>query len=55
MSTPPSADARAPQRQRGRLRVAAILEAGAEAFREKGYDAVTMTEIAARSGATFGK
>jgi AcrR family transcriptional regulator len=51
---PSSADARAPQRQRGRLRVAAILEAGAEAFREKGYDAVTMTEIAARSGATFG-
>jgi AcrR family transcriptional regulator len=47
-------DARAPQRQRGRLRVAAILEAGAQAFREKGYDAVTMTEIAARSGTTFG-
>ena len=54
MSMPPSADARAPQRHRGRLRVAAILEAGAEAFREKGYDAVTMTEIAARSGTTFG-
>jgi AcrR family transcriptional regulator len=54
MSIPPSADARAPQRQRGRLRVAAILEAGAAAFREKGYDAVTMTEIAARSGTTFG-
>ncbi|MBV8796298.1 MAG: TetR/AcrR family transcriptional regulator [Hyphomicrobiales bacterium] len=54
MSIPPSADARAPQRQRGRLRVAAILEAGAAAFREKGYDAVTMTEVAARSGATFG-
>jgi AcrR family transcriptional regulator len=54
MSIPPSSDARAPQRQRGRLRVAAILEAGAAAFREKGYDAVTMTEIAARSGATFG-
>src|SRR5580692_9497131 len=36
------------------LRVAAILEAGAEAFREKGYDAVTMTEIAVRSGTTFG-
>ncbi|HEY1862378.1 MAG TPA: helix-turn-helix domain-containing protein [Roseiarcus sp.] len=34
--------------------MAAILEAGAEAFREKGYDAVTMTEIAARSGTTFG-
>jgi AcrR family transcriptional regulator len=54
MSIPPSADARAPQRQRGRLRVAAILEAGAAAFREKGYDAVTMTEIAVRSGTTFG-
>jgi AcrR family transcriptional regulator len=54
MSISPSADARAPQRQRGRLRVAAILEAGAAAFREKGYDAVTMTEIAARSGTTFG-
>ncbi len=54
MSISPPADARAPQRQRGRLRVAAILEAGAAAFREKGYDAVTMTEIAARSGTTFG-
>ncbi len=54
MSMPTSADARAPQRQRGRLRVAAILEAGAAAFREKGYEAVTMTEIAARSGTTFG-
>src|ERR1700726_5115167 len=54
MSISPSVDARAPQRQRGRLRVAAILEAGAAAFREKGYDAVTMTEIAARSGTTFG-
>jgi AcrR family transcriptional regulator len=54
MSMSSSADARAPQRQRGHLRVAAILEAGAAAFREKGYDAVTMTEIAARSGTTFG-
>jgi AcrR family transcriptional regulator len=54
MSISPSVDARAPQRQRGRLRVAAILEAGAAAFRDKGYDAVTMTEIAARSGTTFG-
>jgi AcrR family transcriptional regulator len=54
MSTSPLADARAPQRLRGRLRVAAILEAGAAAFREKGYDGVTMTEIAARSGTTFG-
>jgi AcrR family transcriptional regulator len=50
----PSPDARAPQRLRGHLRVAAILDAGAAAFREKGYDAVTMTEIATRSGTTFG-
>lgn len=49
-----SGDARTPQRRRGHLRVAAILDAGAVAFREKGYDAVTMTEIAARSGTTFG-
>ncbi len=53
-SASPTADARAPQRLRVRLRVAAILAAGAAAFREKGYDAVTMTEIAARSGTTFG-
>ena len=54
MSMSPSAGARAPQRRRGYLRVAAILEAGAAAFREKGYDTVTMTEIAARSATTFG-
>ncbi len=46
--------ARAPKRQRGRLRVAAILEAGREVFTEKGYDAATMTEIAARSGTAIG-
>jgi AcrR family transcriptional regulator len=46
--------ARPPKRQRGRLRVAAILAAGREVFREKGYDATTMTEIAARSGTAIG-
>src|SRR5580700_1880869 len=46
--------ARAPKRQRGRLRVAAILQAGREVFMEKGYDAATMTEIAARSGTAIG-
>jgi AcrR family transcriptional regulator len=50
----PNAIARAPKRQRGRLRVAAILAAGREVFREKGYDATTMTEIAARSGTAIG-
>ena len=39
-----------PKRQRGHVRVAAIMKAGAELFAEKGYDATTMTEIASRSG-----
>jgi len=34
--------------------VAAILAAGREVLREKGYDATTMTEIAARSGTAIG-
>jgi AcrR family transcriptional regulator len=54
MSMTRSLDAREPQRRRGHQRVAAILEAGATVFREKGYDAATMTEIAARSGTAFG-
>lgn len=45
---------RAPQRQRGRERVAALLKAGEEIFAEKGFDAATMTEIAARAGASIG-
>jgi AcrR family transcriptional regulator len=48
------AAARAPKRQRGRLRVAAILQSAREVFMEKGYDAATMTEIAARSGTAIG-
>jgi AcrR family transcriptional regulator len=46
--------ARAPQRRRGRERVAALLQAAAACFLEKGYDAATMTEIAARAGAAIG-
>ena len=34
--------------------MAAILAAGREVLREKGYDATTMTEIAARSGTAIG-
>jgi AcrR family transcriptional regulator len=49
-----STTAREPKRQRGRLRVAAILDAGAAVFLEKGYDAATMTEIAARSNTAIG-
>jgi AcrR family transcriptional regulator len=36
------------------LRVAAILEAAAAVIAEKGYEATTMAEIAARSGAKIG-
>jgi AcrR family transcriptional regulator len=45
---------RIPQRKRGRERVAALLKAGAEIFFEKGYEAATMTEIAARASASIG-
>ena len=44
----------APKRRRGHLRVAAILQAAEELFAEKGYDAATMTEIAARSKTAIG-
>src|ERR1700744_4545879 len=54
MSTPPETIRLEPQRQRGRIRVAAIMEAGAEIFMERGYDAATMTEIAARSKTAIG-
>jgi AcrR family transcriptional regulator len=45
---------RVPQRQRGHERVAALLEAAAGCFVEKGYEAATMTEVAARAGASIG-
>jgi AcrR family transcriptional regulator len=46
--------ARAPRRQRGMERVAALIEAAIAVFAEKGYAAATMTEIAARAGAPIG-
>jgi AcrR family transcriptional regulator len=49
-----SIGARSPKRQRGRLRVAAIMETAVQVFREKGYDAATMTEIAERSETAIG-
>jgi AcrR family transcriptional regulator len=54
MPTTPATGAHEPKRQRGHLRVAAIMEAGVAVFTEKGYDAATMTEIAARSGTAIG-
>ena len=50
----PNASARAPRRERGRLRVAALLDAGGAVFADKGFDGATMTEIAARAGASIG-
>jgi AcrR family transcriptional regulator len=46
--------AKAPKRERGKQRVAALIDAGAELFAEKGYEATTMTEIASRAGAAIG-
>lgn len=45
---------RAPQRQRGRMRVAALMQSAARVFADKGFDAATMTEIAALAGAPIG-
>jgi AcrR family transcriptional regulator len=52
---PPAADAaRPPRRARGQLRVEALLAAAAEVFAAKGFDAATMTEIAAQSESSIG-
>jgi AcrR family transcriptional regulator len=45
---------RIPQRARGKERVAKLLRAATAVFAEKGYEAATMTEIAARAGAPIG-
>jgi len=47
-------EAKEPKRERGKQRVASLLDAGAALFAEKGYEATTMTEIAARAGAAIG-
>ena len=54
MSTTTYPSAREPKRERGKQRVAALLDAGAIVFAEKGYEAATMTEIAGRAGAAIG-
>jgi AcrR family transcriptional regulator len=46
--------ARTPKRARGKERVAQLLQAATAVFAEKGYEAATMTEIAARAGAPIG-
>lgn len=46
--------AKSPQRERGRARVAALMAAATAVFADKGYEAATMTEIAARADASIG-
>ena len=54
MSIEIQAAAKEPKRERGKQRVAALIDAGAELFAEKGYEVTTMTEIASRAGAAIG-
>jgi AcrR family transcriptional regulator len=54
MSTDIQTLAKEPKRERGKQRVAALMDAGAELFAGKGYEATTMTEIASRAGAAIG-
>jgi AcrR family transcriptional regulator len=44
----------APQRARGKLRVAALMKAATAVIAERGYQSATMAEIAARAGAQIG-
>jgi AcrR family transcriptional regulator len=58
-TSPAAADAvasspRAPRRARGQLRVEALLASAAEVFAQKGFDAATMTEIAAQAESSIG-
>jgi AcrR family transcriptional regulator len=53
-SDPEGGGPRLPKRARGKERVARLLQAAAAVFAEKGYEAATMTEIAARAGAPIG-
>lgn len=45
---------RLPQQERGERRVTTLLDAAAAVIAETGYDAATMSEIAARAGASIG-
>ncbi len=53
-STANAGSVKAPKRERGRMRVAALMDAGAEVIAARGYAGATMTEIAARAGASIG-
>ena len=53
---PPARDRAAlePQRRPGKLRVAALMQAGADVIAERGFEGATMAEVAARAGAPIG-
>lgn len=50
----PKPSARAPRLRRGQARVSSLLAAAASVIAARGYDAATMTEIAAEAGASIG-
>lgn len=52
--TPPPGEAKAPRRARGHARVATLLEAASAEFADKGFEATTMTAIAARAQSSIG-
>src|ERR1700743_2871245 len=53
-SSSPNRGPLAPQREVGRQRVADLIEAAAAVIQERGYEAATMAEIAARAEAKIG-
>lgn len=53
-SSPAEKNAKAPSRSRGLKRVSALLDGASAVFAEAGYEAATMTQIAARAGASIG-
>lgn len=53
-SPPAEKNAKAPSRSRGLKRVSALLDGASAVFAETGYEAATMTQIAARAGASIG-
>ncbi|WP_100965280.1 TetR/AcrR family transcriptional regulator [Bosea sp. FBZP-16] len=53
-SPPTEKNAKAPSRSRGLKRVSALLDGASAVFAEAGYEAATMTQIAARAGASIG-
>ena len=54
LQNPATRSALEPQRRHGKQRVAALMEAGAAVIAERGFEAATMAEIAARADAPIG-